>query len=1738
MGRYATNDRIGNNMPKTPVIKWDLSEYEGTCSKVTNCAGAVTQTSYVINSLNELNAVARDPNTGDTVEGSFAYSPAAGASICADTDITATFTPTDPSAYNSASKVQNLRVRIVNSDSCKTPRINFNLSGYLGLCLEEIDCRGLVTTTFYILNSQQELDQVTVTDPNTGEVVPGTLTFSPPAGTELCETTEVTATFVPDDTATYRTTEKTSSIKIIKIREDVCVTPFIDWECLQHSGECETRLPCEGEVEQVFPHTLAEGDGEEYCMSVIDPTTGQDISDLGAFRFDPPVGTELCEDAILTVTWSPNDLSKYEVVTKKMDFMVQTFVKDCTPTPMMFGCYVEKFESSATWGSQGGSCQLTLVEDPDTTEIDPIDGVRRPVVFNPPQVGTACYFKYGQFYFGGVFQRFTLNESTAGKKYDVILESPGGKVLNGVNVILSNFDGTSFNWDQGAADGNSFGHDYREIPYTQSDIFSPVSVRESEGCIGNPLNPAEGLDGDGNINDDAKVNNPIFAIDSNGFPCKGTENNQQMRNIWNALAHEENYWLAGDERFTEPVGESGHFGKARTNSAGFPAPRLLEILENMSYGKSNFGDPISFGQSRYRLDITAIRDIVETPEYNNFRIAGQTTTISNVIEECCELIQHNYYVTVIPTDDIIELPEGGGPIGYVLDINDEWVLDIDNEADSPTFGQERNPPIILTKLVDRTQQPQLGVVSDYVEANRGESLISYSVGQELSDEVVQKLIIGAPASRWWYCPIEQCVPVWGKDGAGRWIISRDFAGNPVTAPLAYLPGNSVQVMLDESSFNPGYIATVAEIRMALGGKESWQAFKVVESIAAGTFDQDPWCVGFEFTEDILDQFLLYAVGNLAFAATSLHTANNAYDANRSFAAHQVDTIWRGVSKCAENFYRQKFVVPVPEEPGGRDNNLKYLNEDDGVNQGLFDNPLTQVPSWKTVDSAYIELPLVDDIAAYDSNGRLKSGQIYANSNFYDYSALQQDYARWSPANAGATGQDGVFTTKGGPATDTVFWYDLGGGEGLPCIVWDCGVQIRNYAQTALMDRVGDARGGGVIDAFDTTPHLGLLPLVKYHFDADVNLESMIGAGKELLQIQVPPDLKHPIAIGVPQESQKFCWGPWYNFVEGATNGKSEVVFDTSLAPENFGSFQALNEIGASYARAGNAQVIENESGSMRLASKPAFNIADRFTSLGPYITNLSCSIDTSGMYTTYQFNTWTPNFGKLAKYNADRLSRIYKATLDALQRIRQQIIKRGFNPYPAGEFNLDDIDERYRRNRGNGTAIMFSAYDGTAPNDEFPQNFQAYGDTGYAVEGAMIDVSDLYGLALSKYSQSFGATQEQIFSPYQTQTEKPDGSTTHPEIESVAVTDEQGQRFKDQSIYPSSEELDPYFPYELYQDGDNGQEFLRQSDYHSSIHGSSNPDNLQHHLNNNVSDIVRSVGFRGPMVLSGWGYDLAANPVPNDMSATGGGAFDQGAAGNRRHWETGPINLMWDAERKIWSGGHEFIVGLLKSDITAPDAWNEPTTFQVEVARKDDPDPATKGDDNLVVDGEIITGYNRDTNFSLLLKDPPQWIVCVRQNYEWIPLKQNQCRLVIFDIRGSKDVNCDIECPKTGDASSPQTGHIVHKLCGCDHVPYAAEDGTIQVYDDMQFFWEGGGIGGGPRLQNEVAGQGVAMLVENGNECKWVVIYFDHYRDINVITSAAVVGSNLEFGRHTVRIWDCCKLEPTKIPLIDCEDYE
>ena len=94
-----------------------------------------------------------------------------------------------------------------------------------------------------------------------------------------------------------------------------------------------------------------------------------------------------------------------------------------------FGAYVSSLSVSLGWGGQGGSMQMKLVEDPD-------NGVN----IDLPSVGTAVYFKYGGFYFGGILQRWVYNESLSGRIYDIVIESPS-KLMDGVQLIIENFNG-------------------------------------------------------------------------------------------------------------------------------------------------------------------------------------------------------------------------------------------------------------------------------------------------------------------------------------------------------------------------------------------------------------------------------------------------------------------------------------------------------------------------------------------------------------------------------------------------------------------------------------------------------------------------------------------------------------------------------------------------------------------------------------------------------------------------------------------------------------------------------------------------------------------------------------------------------------------------------------------------------------------------------------------------------------------------------------------------------------------------------------------------------------------------------------------------------------------------------------------------------------------------------------------------------------------------------------------------
>lgn len=64
---------------------------------------------------------------------------------------------------------------------------------------------------------------------------------------------------------------------------------------------------------------------------------------------------------------------------------------------------------------------------------------------------------------------------------------------------------------------------------------------------------------------------------------------------------------------------------------------------------------------------------------------------------------------------------------------------------------------------------------------------------------------------------------------------------------------------------------------------------------------------------------------------------------------------------------------------------------------------------------------------------------------------------------------------------------------------------------------------------------------------------------------------------------------------------------------------------------------------------------------------------------------------------------------------------------------------------------------------------------------------------------------------------------------------------------------------------------------------------------------IRSVGLRSPMVLTGWGFDINGGPVPADTGdAT---AFASDAFKNVANWKSGPLDVRWDDDRKVWAAG-------------------------------------------------------------------------------------------------------------------------------------------------------------------------------------------------------------------------------------------
>ena len=705
----------------------------------------------------------------------------------------------------------------------------------------------------------------------------------------------------------------------------------------------------------------------------------------------------------------------------------------------------------------------------------------------------------------------------------------------------------------------------------------------------------------------------------------GNENGPN--NVYNVFGHWEN-----------PGG--GNYGLSNFNSAGLEIGLIISTLRRLSNNEFNkesdfgtgsyngFAGPIVFGNTRYALDLTQVANAIASRNAYSYRITGPYKSLNALISEICDVLQFDFCYHVSPSRGF---PDSNGG-------------DLINSLGQNAYG------VIKVICVDKGSPPSATAVKDFIAAAKdSETLVSFNNGIEYQNATTQRLIVGGSRTRYQAMPVSMCFPIIGQSegGAGRYqtldgITSETIGGGPgITSddPTRFMEitiGNSSQGV-SPSTLSKFYKCTLMELRMALAGKEAWEIFKSFETMAGvepnGQNDPFtcPWTGKLSATAEVMNGI---AGGNM-FNARDLQETNSNKALKGFFKEKNRDSdlAFKAVSEVVNTFLMQQFLIPVAGE-------YSKFNEMAYIPPGDFE----QIATWEISDAAFLQNRIVNDLKFCDGQGRQKSMVVYPANSLADYSNLGSDHAQAT----GVNGISGIACSKGGPDKEQ-FW--LGDRFYVP---FNTGSQIR------IFDNI-------------TTPDFGLTVLAGYFFNVNIQPQAYIKQGKQGLQFGIPPDLGLPQWLCFGQESTRYQFGPWGTQNADLTGG-AEVEFNESLRPETFGGWNNLNIIGSILANAGiieaGARSNELESGSVTIAGLPQQNIAARIAGQGPVITNVAVSYGVGGVTTSYTLNTYTPNFGKMAKYNIDRISRINKNLWNAAKKQRDRVEKR---PLPKVKFEKTDF---------------------------------------------------------------------------------------------------------------------------------------------------------------------------------------------------------------------------------------------------------------------------------------------------------------------------------------------------------------------------------------------------------------------------------------------------------------------------------
>lgn len=469
--------------------------------------------------------------------------------------------------------------------------------------------------------------------------------------------------------------------------------------------------------------------------------------------------------------------------------------------------------------------------------------------------------------------------------------------------------------------------------------------------------------------------------------------------------------------------------------------------------------------------------------------------------------------------------------------------------------------------------------------------------------------------------------------------------------------------------------------------------------------------------------------------------------------------------------------------------------------------------------------------------------------------------------------------------------------------------------------------------------------------------SAMHAGEDFLRVA-------PNAICLPFKSNISTYGPWYAI---GANGGANYTQNEDLVPWNYGSTAGLNISASLLATSELTNMLQAEAGYISVPGLPALNLGDELQSggssitatrnilldqsevdgqefstvtlettpgqgvYGPNVTNIDISIDANGGVTTkYSFKTFTPSFGNTNRYLAERLKN---------RNIREQQRRRQIRETPGQQEIrrlINDIINQRIRDRQNDTGLfpksphmVLVGQTMTYPkekgsNDRFARSF-------VHTQNLMESKSELANWETKHFMSLDGLIRPINTSGFYNYRSSQEGDnelllkTTPRSLPPIQGDNSHLSKITAYTLNPfltnnvGVNNLDKEeYPFGNNNCGHDIEYLARGSDLPTDLSIQHDDDYSSAYDSTTNSLNYRAIGFKAPLILTGWGYDTNGKPVPNASGQDGpSNKFAENWLKRSDLWKTGPLDARWDENRGVWtcSPGYMLVRGIVTQNI-------------------------------------------------------------------------------------------------------------------------------------------------------------------------------------------------------------------------------